>query len=344
MTAPAEQLLRDYLNRLSVAARGRLGRDERRALVERTRETIERRVDFAGRPTTMEVGRALARLGEPAGLVDTELRRLGVSRAGGQPEAAPAAVPVPVPAEPPAPAVPAAPDLPAGRDRPAAAGLPAVPGLPALPGTAAADSPAPPPAPPPPAAAPAAPAGRVPLPRLPWPPWPAGDEDAGGPAGRSGPARREPAIQLRINPRRRAGRREPLPGGARARAQRALNAAASWVWHRPVEAAAVILLGVGGIIFPPVFLIGALVALGSRMWDYRDKWAGLAVPPLAVLIGSVVGITVGGRSHGLHEGWVFLQVGSRLAGVAAAAYLAWRAARGRRPPPVPPWNRPHRAG
>ena len=41
MRPPAEQLIRDYLNRLSVAARTRLQSDERRAFLARTRDFIE---------------------------------------------------------------------------------------------------------------------------------------------------------------------------------------------------------------------------------------------------------------------------------------------------------------
>jgi hypothetical protein len=69
MSPPTEQLIRDYLNRLSVAARDRLGPDDRRALVDRTRKLIERKADFAGRPTTLEVGKVLARLGDPVALL-----------------------------------------------------------------------------------------------------------------------------------------------------------------------------------------------------------------------------------------------------------------------------------
>ena len=67
----------------------RLGPDDRRALVDRTRKLIERRSDFAGRPTMLEVGKVLARLGEPAVLVEQEWRRLAAIRGetpGGTPQ------------------------------------------------------------------------------------------------------------------------------------------------------------------------------------------------------------------------------------------------------------------
>ncbi len=68
------------------------------------------------------------------------------------------------------------------------------------------------------------------------------------------------------------------------------------------------LLGLGGAIYPPVWLLGAAVALASRLWDYKDKWIGLAVPPLLTLIGIVVGVARAGDvsvAHSVHEGWVY---------------------------------------
>jgi hypothetical protein len=110
-----------------------------------------------------------------------------------------------------------------------------------------------------------------------------------------------------------------------------------------VEAIAVVLLGVGGVIYPPVFLIGALFALGSRTWHYRDKWLGLMLPVVLTVIGVTIGFAVGGGSHGFHDGWVYLNIVSRIAAVLGASYLAWRSGPGRQPPPAPPWEKPHRA-
>ncbi len=87
MSPPAEQLIRDYLNRLSVAARGQLGADDRRALVDRTRGFIERKTGLAGPPTAIEVARLLAGLGDPARLVQQERQRLAAVR-GEMPEPA----------------------------------------------------------------------------------------------------------------------------------------------------------------------------------------------------------------------------------------------------------------
>src|SRR5215469_3412961 len=80
MGPPAEQLVRDYLSRLSAAARGQLGADDRRALVIRTRGFIERKTGRAGPPTGLEVARLLAGLGDPAKLVSKERQRLTALR------------------------------------------------------------------------------------------------------------------------------------------------------------------------------------------------------------------------------------------------------------------------
>jgi len=115
---------------------------------------------------------------------------------------------------------------------------------------------------------------------------------------------------------------------------------AARAWQQPLETTAIILLGLGGAIFPPVFVLGALVGLGSKLWHYRDKWVGLVLPPVLTIIGVAAGIAFGGRSHGLHDGWVSLNIISRVAALLGAGYLAWRTGSGRRPPPTPPWHKP----
>ena len=80
MEPTAEQLIRDYLNRLSVAARTRLRSDDRRAFLARTREVIERR---SGSPDTADPGEVqemLTRLGEPVAAVESEYARLAAAR------------------------------------------------------------------------------------------------------------------------------------------------------------------------------------------------------------------------------------------------------------------------
>jgi hypothetical protein len=49
--------------------------------------------------------------------------------------------------------------------------------------------------------------------------------------------------------------------------------------RHPLEAAALFLLGVGGLILPfPFWLAGATVALWSRIWGRFDKWAAFLGP------------------------------------------------------------------
>jgi hypothetical protein len=130
-------------------------------------------------------------------------------------------------------------------------------------------------------------------------------------------------------------------------ARRALRAIASWYRRTPLEASAVLLLGLGGVIYPPVWLVGAIVALASRLWDYKDKWVGLAIPLVLTLVGIAFGVASGGRvsmGQGIHEGWVYGVVASRIAAAVSACYLGWRSVHGRRQPAVPPWNRPHKIG
>jgi len=133
----------------------------------------------------------------------------------------------------------------------------------------------------------------------------------------------------------------------RAGAGDALSAVVGWARSKPLEAVAVALLGLGGVIFPPVWLLGAVVALASRLWDYRDKWLGLALPVMITFVGTVIGLA-GGANHGIghdvHEGWVFADIISRISAAAGAVYLCWRSVHGRRAPAVPPWDRPHNIG
>ncbi len=76
MRPPAEQLIRDYLNRLSVAARTRLQSDDRRAFLARTREYIERQSGGRDTADPAMVLRALNDLGEPEAVVEREHARL----------------------------------------------------------------------------------------------------------------------------------------------------------------------------------------------------------------------------------------------------------------------------
>ncbi|MGH3400795.1 MAG: hypothetical protein ACRDPO_39545, partial [Streptosporangiaceae bacterium] len=81
MNPPTEQLIRDYLNRLSVAARGRLSANDRRAFLARTREFIEQNTRAVGRIQTADVIKLLSELGDPSSLVNAERERLAAGAA-----------------------------------------------------------------------------------------------------------------------------------------------------------------------------------------------------------------------------------------------------------------------
>jgi hypothetical protein len=372
MSPPTEQLIRDYLNRLSVAARDRLGADDRRALVDRTRKLIERKADFAGRPTMLEVGKVLARLGDPAALVEQEWRRLAAVR-GETPDGMPQPAGAPPLADPDdSRELAESADPPStrrflnrilhrepGRAWRSDSGWPTA--VPIENGTSGSTAGVP---------------GTAQL----EPPWPSAAAQDGGTAPYphpDAPVRNGTVVGTALTPADN-GRADAGPGAAVAvngttanptdtttdttaasetgtgdepeqagragmatRPIRLLRSLASRAWQQPLEATAIILLGLGGAIFPPVFVLGALVALGSKLWHYRDKWVGLVLPPVLTIIGAAAGIAIGGRSHGLHDGWVFLNILSRVAAVLGAGYLAWRTGTGRRPPPSPPWHKPH---
>jgi ribosomal protein L34 len=449
MSPTTEQLIRDYLNRVSVAALGRLGSPERRALLARTRESIERELGTSAAPAA-EVARVLAALGEPEALVDREGGRAAATSATGPvrmrpaasqparlppddgPQAQPprfdgaadpgaepgsAGVPGSVPgtreftaqgrpvlarrrpgepglagsqnqlrrlwnragaggqrdsrrasnndhglpvfaelaarARKPAPAV----SGPAGQ---AAANGQASPKLAPSPGAAglsgsSAEADAPPGAgavsrgsalrgAPPPGAAGRGRRLTAALGNAAWPSrWSGGSgrkPESGGPAAGpgGGSAEAAPASEAPVG---------AVAGGVASALGRAAGAA--WVIARrhPLEACALLLLGPGGLAFPPIWLFGVLVALPSKIWDFRDKWVGLAGPVVLVIVGAWLAVTLGGK-HGsvgayAYEAWLVAGYLSRAAAVLGAAYLAWRLHHGRRQPAEPPWNR-HRLG
>lgn len=339
MSPPAEQLIRDYLNRVSVAALGRLGPPERRALLARTRESIEDEVGKSAAAPAAEVARVLAALGEPEALVDRERPLAAGGAATGPGSAAdPVSMPPPTreftvrrqpisagrPGEPGQTGSPGqhrglggSADAGDQRDAPRAGrpgrGLPVLAELMAALGNAAGWS-----------RRPGHDGGQ---PELPGP--------GAGPGGSS--ADRAPPGEISL-------------AGALSGAASALGrvAAAAWVRARrhPLEACALVLLGLGGLVFPPIWLFGVLVALPSRMWDFRDKWIGLAGPVVLVILGAWLAVMLGGEQGSVgayaHEAWMFAAYLSRAAAVLGAAYLAWRLEQGPRRPAVPPWSRHHR--
>lgn len=109
------------------------------------------------------------------------------------------------------------------------------------------------------------------------------------------------------------------------------------------ESVAVVLISLGAILPFPFWLVGALVAMFSRLWDARDKAASVGGPVLVVLVGSIVSaLLTGGNAnvvmiytHALHADtglWV------RIGCVLTALYLSWRVYQGPRVK-IPPWKR-----
>jgi hypothetical protein len=125
---------------------------------------------------------------------------------------------------------------------------------------------------------------------------------------------------------------------------RQAKVAATLSRRHPLEITAIVLLGLGGLLFPfPFWLLGAIVAMISRFFHPRDKWFALLGPPLIALLGSVVtAVIAGGRGNpvevythalGLDVGFL-LRVGS----VLCAANLAVQVRRGPQVR-IPPWRR-----
>jgi hypothetical protein len=115
----------------------------------------------------------------------------------------------------------------------------------------------------------------------------------------------------------------------------------------PLETVAILVLGVGGLILPFLWIPGALVALASRVWDARDKWLALLGTPLFLLAALIAaGVLVGGR-HGFFDEFIhafdaYREYLLRAGAVLSAVYLAWRIRRGPRMRSLPPWQRPQR--
>jgi hypothetical protein len=116
--------------------------------------------------------------------------------------------------------------------------------------------------------------------------------------------------------------------------------------ERPLEAVAVVLIGLGGAVYPPVWLLGAALALASRVWDVRDKWLGLAIPLFAVIVGMGADVSLNGAQGGLtayfREAWIFGGHMSRIVAVLGAVYLAWRSQQPRRRQSAEPWKKQRR--
>jgi hypothetical protein len=120
------------------------------------------------------------------------------------------------------------------------------------------------------------------------------------------------------------------------------------VIQNKVEIFAVVLLGLGGALYPPIWILGALFALPSRKWDIRDKFLGITFPVVVVVVGTVLVLVLGGQQSSFaryaYEAWLGAERLSRIAALSGALYLVWGLWRGRRDPKQPPWNVPHKLG
>ena len=415
MRPPAEQLIRDYLNRLSVAARTRLQSDDRRAFLARTRDFIETRsgaVDIADPAAVMRI---LSELGEPEAAVERESARLAALRSqraaaarsglwksraqGSRPseEGRPRGRPASENGATPAPA-PGPPKI-AGREltgeiainsRPISARW--KPGAPLKPRPAR------------PLRVPRPRRGRSPVPETNGTAEPGPDADRsaakGRPPGTAAGARPGPAGSAGSGPRPAASRgvavspapsggtvnqvapsatappREPAPAAAgpangvptparmttarQRRLQliqptdvtRGIAAGVADAWRQnPLAVVAVALLGLGGLIFPLVvwplgaliWLLGVGIAVPLKQWSPLDKLLSLAGPPVLVIVGTAIAVSIGGtRQNAAGYGYEALAEAADLFKVGAllgALYLAWRTQRGRRVPAQPSWVR-----
>lgn len=303
MNPPTEQLIRDYLNRLSIAARSKLGFLDRQMLLNQTRARIEAQCGDPASASVAEVRKALAALGDPVVLVEAAHAKTSVRKVA----AVGALMSAPIPA-----------------------GEPAKNGI-AAPGGAMRRR------------------GRLPvrlfIPRS---------------ADSAGLVPNVPrSVDLAKNGSAVVMRNDPpadQPASRGRRVARAARAAArqlgdftlglgSMAGRHKLETLAVLLLGVGGVIFPPIWLLGAILALFSRIWDIRDKWIALALPILGTVVGAALILVMGGQQGSLFsyadEAWMGAGRLVRVLVGLSAVYLLWRLSRGPRTPRQPPWNVPH---
>ncbi|HUZ55071.1 MAG TPA: hypothetical protein VMU94_21410 [Streptosporangiaceae bacterium] len=452
MNPPTEQLVRDYLNRLSLAARSRLGLRDRQALLDQTRARIEAEVGGLSHATPVQVRQTLAALGDPIALVENERTKIAARKeaaigsrfgslangavrqvwpphgagvahasvlatAGAEPVfdlQVPGRLPVTggisAPASVSFSEVSAAPSVTSGSSGTAAlpvqagssvaagssvpvgssvairssvppvsssvsvgspaSGGPPLPGLRApagepghgdvpdvthLPGRNGVPPetllPGPSPAPESLAGAP------VPMPGRPDRPGRSGRPERPGPDGGAGSDRAdesEAGVEVSISadePAGRAGSSGWLSDASRTAAGRISRLGSGLLalaFRDRLEAVAIVLLGIGGAVYPPIWVAGAFIAISSKKWDLRDKWLGLAVPVLLVIFGAVLVMALGGQRPSLgsyaFEAWMAAGRLSRIAAVLGAGYLLRRVYRGKREPRRPPWSTPRKPG
>ena len=158
--------------------------------------------------------------------------------------------------------------------------------------------------------------------------------------GRERPAQAHPALR----PEQADGSHGPVPvGGPHARAgPKVAFEPISVIRRFPRELLSLVLLGLGGLLLPfPLWPIGALIAVTSRVWSAGDKFVGL-VGPLAVTAAGVGVIGALNKNPSipvdLHayvaaahaDASLIMRIGAAL----GAAYLAARLPRRGRPTPA----------
>jgi hypothetical protein len=305
----SDKLVQDYLTRVAAAAR-HLPKGARVAFVGRTKAEIERQVRAVGTDDPGQVMEVLAALGTPEDLVRAERLRIDstwLTKRGQNGDAVTAAA-----------ASPSKPRAyqPRVHRRLKSRWKPATPPPSRKPGRGS-------------AAAPdgqgtgtgngvgPAPDGPPPSTPAPWP----GDLAAMMPPGP-----------------------EPGEDGAPPGPQTPLDGIWELAREHPVEAVAVVVIGLGGGILPfPFWLAGAVVAMFSRLWDGRDKLLALTGPVLVDLLGSVLSaVLIGGNANVVviysHAVYVETDLWIRLGCVLTAVYLGWRVSKGPRVK-LPPWKR-----
>jgi hypothetical protein len=397
MNPPTEQLIRDYLNRVSLAARGKLGFTDRQSLLDRTRTRIEAECGGVNNASATQVRKVLASLGDPIALVEREQAKMSAGQArqaGASSETGEllvarvngtngingakgtngvnGAVPAPVNgaavangsvsmrvlagASPKSGNEVSAHEAGAAFDADAQRAAGSGPSHSA---SAALDA----------GAAPAPELLAAPEPRGEIEPDPApGAEPGSQPtSGTTGSVRQlRPAGQTSSRPSTRPSSQTSTRSGPRQRAPsdghrlvgatkasaglvgRAVTTAIEIARRNPLELMAVLVLGIGGAVYPPIWLVGVLLALVSKKWSVNDKLLGVVLPIVVVIIGTVLTLVFGGQhatiSGYAFEAWLGAERLSRVAMFLGAAYLFWALRRGRRQPKLPPWNVPPRIG
>jgi hypothetical protein len=183
-------------------------------------------------------------------------------------------------------------------------------------------------------------------PKAPSPKTPGSKTPGAKPSGSKTPGSKTPGPKTAATEHERIANSTSAGAG---RLARLVTEASRMARQNPVEIIAILLLGVGGALYPPIWLLGAGVALPSKKWDIRDKLLGIVLPVLLVIFGTVIVLVLGGQQSTImsyaHEAWVGAERISRVTAFAGAAYLLWALRRTRRKPPKqPPWRLSPRFG